>query len=284
MGAREYDPSLGRWLSADSIVPEPGNPQSFNRYAYVLNNPLRYVDPTGHFSEDEIMDFLDVDTWEEVLAFFEEGGELEGRWGWLYILRQANVGDKLEIYGEWDEGRGDYPLLFEGRFAITDYGSLVLRGTFYGGKEDWEGYETGIRHEDAARWGSAYKYRGYFKKGPVYFIDGVFPGEKHNSLRYDFDQVDKVAVLRDVGGIGLGILEFTPVAGPAATIGMAVDIQSLIDGEKELDANGWPYIWDAPLDYAGMGADAAGLIPGVGIGGDVAGIVFSLLEGVYYSP
>ncbi|MDQ1301913.1 MAG: hypothetical protein QG637_1835, partial [Chloroflexota bacterium] len=45
--ARFYSPALGRFLSADTIVPSPGNPQSLNRYAYVLNNPLRYTDPTG---------------------------------------------------------------------------------------------------------------------------------------------------------------------------------------------------------------------------------------------
>ncbi len=47
-GARYYDPALGRFLQADTIVPQPGNPQSLNRYSYVLNNPLRYVDPSGH--------------------------------------------------------------------------------------------------------------------------------------------------------------------------------------------------------------------------------------------
>jgi RHS repeat-associated protein len=47
-GARFYDPALGRFISADPIVPEPGNPQSLNRYSYVYNNPLRYVDPSGH--------------------------------------------------------------------------------------------------------------------------------------------------------------------------------------------------------------------------------------------
>jgi hypothetical protein len=35
-------------VSADSIVPGAGNPQALNRYAYVFNNPLRYVDPSGH--------------------------------------------------------------------------------------------------------------------------------------------------------------------------------------------------------------------------------------------
>ncbi|MDH7487629.1 MAG: RHS repeat-associated core domain-containing protein [Anaerolineae bacterium] len=39
--ARYYDPALGWFVSADTIVPEPGNPQALNRYSYVLNNPLR---------------------------------------------------------------------------------------------------------------------------------------------------------------------------------------------------------------------------------------------------
>jgi len=69
--ARYYDPNLGRFLSADTIVPGssaltvapldsvasaswrqrsggPANPQELNRYSYVNNNPLRYTDPSGH--------------------------------------------------------------------------------------------------------------------------------------------------------------------------------------------------------------------------------------------
>jgi len=48
MGARFYHHGLGRWISADSIVPDPANPQSFNRFSYGYNNPLKYRDPTGH--------------------------------------------------------------------------------------------------------------------------------------------------------------------------------------------------------------------------------------------
>ena len=46
--ARYYDAALGRFISPDTIVPSPLNPQSLNRYTYVLNNPLKYTDPTGH--------------------------------------------------------------------------------------------------------------------------------------------------------------------------------------------------------------------------------------------
>ena len=49
MQARFYDPVAGRFLQPDSIVPDPANPQSLNRYSYVYNNPLTYTDPSGHF-------------------------------------------------------------------------------------------------------------------------------------------------------------------------------------------------------------------------------------------
>ena len=48
--ARYYDPVLGRFLSPDTLVQSPGDPQSLNRYAYARNNPVLYTDPTGHFS------------------------------------------------------------------------------------------------------------------------------------------------------------------------------------------------------------------------------------------
>jgi RHS repeat-associated protein len=51
-GARFYDPAIGRFVSADSVVPKLGDPQNLNRYAYNRNNPLKYVDPTGHDFED----------------------------------------------------------------------------------------------------------------------------------------------------------------------------------------------------------------------------------------
>jgi RHS repeat-associated protein len=54
MNGRIYDPGLGRFLSPDPIIQSPDDLQNYNRYAYVLNNPLRYTDPTGQFLETVI--------------------------------------------------------------------------------------------------------------------------------------------------------------------------------------------------------------------------------------
>ncbi len=47
MNGRVYEPELGRFLSADPIVQAIDNLQSYNRYAYVQNNPLTNIDPSG---------------------------------------------------------------------------------------------------------------------------------------------------------------------------------------------------------------------------------------------
>jgi RHS repeat-associated protein len=53
---RMYDPVLGRFLSPDPFVQMPDFSQSFNRYGYCLNNPLKYTDPSGElFFVDDII-------------------------------------------------------------------------------------------------------------------------------------------------------------------------------------------------------------------------------------
>jgi RHS repeat-associated protein len=49
MNGRIYDPTIGRFLQADPFIQAPTNSQSYNRYSYVLNNPLSYTDPSGYF-------------------------------------------------------------------------------------------------------------------------------------------------------------------------------------------------------------------------------------------
>jgi RHS repeat-associated protein/uncharacterized repeat protein (TIGR01451 family) len=48
MQARYYLAGIGRFVQPDTIIPNPANPQSLNRFSYVLNSPLNFRDPTGH--------------------------------------------------------------------------------------------------------------------------------------------------------------------------------------------------------------------------------------------
>ncbi len=55
--ARYYDPLLGRFISADTLVPESATPQSFNRYSYCLGNPLGCIDPSGRRSLGDLVNW-----------------------------------------------------------------------------------------------------------------------------------------------------------------------------------------------------------------------------------
>jgi RHS repeat-associated protein len=46
--ARFYSPYLNRFLQPDTLIPDAQNPQAWNRFSYVRNNPILYNDPTGH--------------------------------------------------------------------------------------------------------------------------------------------------------------------------------------------------------------------------------------------
>lgn len=48
MNARYYDPTIGQFISPDTIVPDPSNLFDYNRYMYTRGNPLKYRDPSGH--------------------------------------------------------------------------------------------------------------------------------------------------------------------------------------------------------------------------------------------
>ncbi|MBI3242659.1 MAG: RHS repeat-associated core domain-containing protein [Chloroflexi bacterium] len=93
-GARFYSAKLGRFLSADTIVPEPGDPQALNRFSYVKNNPLKYTDPTGHT-------YADCDTFAEGRndAYVNpDGGVFSRADCWAYNARQNQVQSVLDSF------------------------------------------------------------------------------------------------------------------------------------------------------------------------------------------
>lgn len=81
MNGRLYDPVLGRFLSPDNHVQLPGDSQSFNRYSYCLNNPLKYVDRDGEwFGVDDLLI-----AGAGFLAGYVSGGLTSGHWGWSSV-------------------------------------------------------------------------------------------------------------------------------------------------------------------------------------------------------
>ena len=111
MNGRMYDPKLERFLSPDNYIQNPYNTQNYNRYSYVLNNPLMYNDPTGQMYGDE------------------SGGSGTG------LLGGALIGGALASIGaSWDSiGAKDF---FNNEFTkpFREIGRWV-RGWFEGGSE-----------------------------------------------------------------------------------------------------------------------------------------------------
>jgi len=63
MNGRVYDPGLGRFMSADTMVPNENDSQDYNRYSYASNRPLNGVDPSGHAMEDYVPQFA-INMWD----------------------------------------------------------------------------------------------------------------------------------------------------------------------------------------------------------------------------
>ena len=122
MNARFYVPEIGRFASADSIIPDHTNPQTLNRYSYVYNNPINMIDPSGHngcslgYLDCDIGTSTDaerslavtvgsmmpyVDTSDDLVTFFtgcsllcQAGYEDPVGWGWRAV---AGVGIVLPV-------------------------------------------------------------------------------------------------------------------------------------------------------------------------------------------
>jgi hypothetical protein len=117
MGVRWYLPRAARWLSADIIVPDPGNPQSLNRFAYVLGNPLKYIDPSGHIEEGEYERALWIVEW---LA--RHGVYIDVDFGWRENPTMSPApGERVAPIVGWDPGLWEYSDLEVVKAAVATY-------------------------------------------------------------------------------------------------------------------------------------------------------------------
>jgi RHS repeat-associated protein len=145
-GARYYDPTIGRFISADPMVKSLANPQAFNRYSYVLNNPLKHVDPSGlipigvGYRDDEtyIIDELNgqcrvVGTDQTASGWYSSQKALEEAWGgYIEQYGGSNSWDYWEDDGAHEIWVTDKDL-YDEPIKIT----LVPEGSGWANYLDW---------------------------------------------------------------------------------------------------------------------------------------------------
>lgn len=87
MNGRVYDPTIGRFMSADPYIQFAGDLQSYNRYSYLLNNPLWATDPSGY----KINWGRVVRTVVAVVVAYYTGTWIGGEVTWAYAATSANA-------------------------------------------------------------------------------------------------------------------------------------------------------------------------------------------------
>ena len=99
MNARLYDPTLGRFLSADTLIQDPYDTQSYNRYTYVRNNPLKYTDPSGHSFASVIKAIVVaiVVIVVSYVALIALGVTAGGSTGYLALMAAASLSDAVAV-------------------------------------------------------------------------------------------------------------------------------------------------------------------------------------------
>jgi RHS repeat-associated protein len=136
MGARWYDYYLNRFVQPDTIIPQPENPQSLNRYSYVYNNPLVYRDKDGHFPVpwDPVGAFQDMKEGfkaglDAVKALavgdFDEAGR---KWFYASVTASGMKPDLMRAANWWETVNSDMSTIFSGRPLKERVGPAVRQG------------------------------------------------------------------------------------------------------------------------------------------------------------
>ncbi len=128
---------LGRFIQPDTLVPDPGDPQSLNRYSYAANNPVRYTDPSGHWAESLIdiafiaYDIYDIKThglnWENGLSLAADVGGLilpVVTGGGMAVRAAFHADDVAKVASHADEAAKTFSWV--SRFSGAD--DAILRG------------------------------------------------------------------------------------------------------------------------------------------------------------
>lgn len=123
-GARYYDSAIGRFISIDPWSGDLSNPQTLNKYSYVTNNPLKYVDPSGEYAKDVHYDLTFFLGQAAGLSYDQAAGV--ALWN-QYV--DENSGTRPDSYSNWRSGvTHKYHFAFGQRSVIGDLNNKQTGG------------------------------------------------------------------------------------------------------------------------------------------------------------
>jgi hypothetical protein len=152
---------MGRFISPDTIIPHPFNPQSFNRYSYCLNNPLKYIDPSEwnvfiagigdveNITPEDFYWFMHMtpEARGEVVNIlitytaFKESSLKAAHMAWTMETSTEHKiylesSDSADLYAEYNRIGNDHTITFHPH-AFLDYQASELGFPLLYGKVDW---------------------------------------------------------------------------------------------------------------------------------------------------
>jgi len=170
MNGRLYDPLLRRFLNADENIQDPSNTQNYNKYGYVMNNPMMYNDPSGEF------------------------------WAWLigaivgsyFSGVQANHGNYNPVKWDW---KNTWTSVVGGAFAGAAIGQGISNISVYGTKF----IENSIVGSVGSMFNGIATGQNIFKSALIGFsginysfnlssTDGINAGYKHYMISNDYNE------------------------------------------------------------------------------------------------
>lgn len=121
MNGRLYAPLLGRFFSPDNYVQLPDFAQSYNRYSYCLNNPLKYTDPSGELFgiDDAVFAFAAFNVASSMMQAAANGQNIWKAGAFSLLSSAASFG-----IGVWFDGVGAGPEIIIGGFIGGGFGSF----------------------------------------------------------------------------------------------------------------------------------------------------------------
>jgi hypothetical protein len=96
---RVYDPVIGRFLSPDPVIQAPDFTQNYNGYSYCINNPFKYIDPTGFERKSYNISKIDPMFFEEFLNSLAHGGSLyDGVKSYSHVSQICYYDDETQLF------------------------------------------------------------------------------------------------------------------------------------------------------------------------------------------